>query len=415
MPALQSGDRQMRTSMLGEALTQRGHEVIWWNSTMNHRRKQKYFDRDTDIRCNSQFLIRLLNGPLYTRNISIRRYLNHLVVALRFLVRAHAETQPDIIFCSFPTPELAAAAVYYGRRKGVPVVVDIRDLWPDELYGQLPKGVVRLAARMLAIPMTLLARYATRSCLSITAISPSYLSWAHQRAGRSPGQNDRIFYFGYPCMTTPNDQLRAATAQLIRQGVNPQKKIFAFVGTFAQGIDIEAIVAAARELQTRNRNDIQVVIAGEGERKDWVVRNCQDLANAAYVGWQSRAGIEALLRLAWAGLGPYRAHSRVSLGNKIFEYASGGLPVLISLAGDARDLVETYDFGCFVRPEDGSAWATSMERYVDEPDMRNRQSSNARRFFSEKCDAERIYSDLSAFLEGLASTPNLRQSIHLEA
>ena len=118
MPAIEVGDRKMRTSLLGETLSGRGHEVIWWNSTINHRYKRKYFDRDTDVVWKPGFLIRFIDGPLYRRNISLRRYLNHLVVAYRFIRQIRRIAPPDIIYCSFPTPELAAAAVWYGRRVG---------------------------------------------------------------------------------------------------------------------------------------------------------------------------------------------------------------------------------------------------------------------------------------------------------
>ena len=399
MPAIHAGDRKMRTSLLGEELVRRGHSVIWWNSTVNHRHKTKYFEEDTDIDWQPNFRIRLLNGPIYHRNISLRRYVNHLVVAYKFLKRAKSEARPDFIYCSLPTPELAAAAVRYGRRAGVPVVVDVRDLWPDELHARLSSKYLRLMGRILTGPMSLATSYALKNSKGITAISPSYLAWAIRRSGGGHGDRDRIFYLGYPRLRAPTAESDAVKARFQELGLNPSSKIFLFVGTFTQGIDVEALVDAARELLRRGRGDIQIAIAGEGERKDWLVENSRQLSNIVFVGWQPRAGIEELLRMSWVGLGAYRRHSNVSLGNKIFEYASGRLPVLISLDGDARQLVEDNDFGAYVSPENGVEWATQIERYADDLNLRARQSANAAKFFASDCEAEAIYPRLAAFLE----------------
>ena len=46
--------------------------------------------------------------------------------------------RPDLILCSYPTIELSVEAVRYGRTHGIPVVLDVRDLWPDIVLDLLP-------------------------------------------------------------------------------------------------------------------------------------------------------------------------------------------------------------------------------------------------------------------------------------
>lgn len=404
MPVIDLGDRKMRTALLGEVLSDRGHEIVWWNSTINHRYKKKYFNEDTDLQWRPGFVVRMLDGPLYRRNISPKRYLNHLVVAYRFIRHVLRAAPPDIIFCSMPTPELAAAAVWYGRKVGRPVVIDVRDLWPDELTARISSPFIRRILSMMMAPMYWTAKYALRNANGITAISPSYLAWAQARAAPRDNAHDRVFYIGYPKLGPRDASAGETRRRLMELGVVPEQKIFLFVGTFTQGIDVEVMVSAARILAAAGRSDIQIVVAGEGERKDWLVENSQGLPNLVYVGWQSREGIQELLRLAWVGLGAYRAHSNVSLGNKIFEYASGALPVLISLEGDARQLIESNDIGCYVTAEDAPALATTILRYAEDTMLRDRQSRNAAAFFSAHCDAEAIYAELAEFLERLATS-----------
>ena len=44
-----------------------------------------------------------------------------------------------MIYVSYPIIEYAASAVKYGIKNHVPVIVDIRDLWPDIFNHNLPK------------------------------------------------------------------------------------------------------------------------------------------------------------------------------------------------------------------------------------------------------------------------------------
>ncbi len=58
------------------------------------------------------------------------------------------DTLPDVIHvCNVPI-ELCHAAVTYGRAKGIPVVIDVRDLWPDVYLEVIPQrfGLLRSVA-----------------------------------------------------------------------------------------------------------------------------------------------------------------------------------------------------------------------------------------------------------------------------
>jgi hypothetical protein len=79
--------------------------------------------------------LRLVHGPGYRRNLSIRRIIHNRIVAAAFRDEAARNPEPDIAFCTMPTPELAEKVVELGARESFPVVVDINDLWPDSYLG----------------------------------------------------------------------------------------------------------------------------------------------------------------------------------------------------------------------------------------------------------------------------------------
>jgi len=74
----------------------------------------------------------------YKKNVSIERIINHHILAYKFSKLAELEVQPDVVLCSYPTIELSLVATKYGKRKNVPVIIDVRDLWPDNFLDMVP-------------------------------------------------------------------------------------------------------------------------------------------------------------------------------------------------------------------------------------------------------------------------------------
>src|ERR1700682_190359 len=138
LPIDPGDSRLMRTGTLARFLCQAGHRVVWWTSTFNHVHKYHRFDSDRSVPVDTNLTIKLLHGIGYKRHVSLRRLIDHGIVARKFSTIARREARPDLIVASMPTLELAAAACAFGTRVGTPVVLDIRDLWPDAFTELLP-------------------------------------------------------------------------------------------------------------------------------------------------------------------------------------------------------------------------------------------------------------------------------------
>lgn len=109
-------DRPLRCGMLCERLVAAGHQVLWWASTFDHAHKRRRFDQSTTVTVTPGLTLRLLHGPGYRRNLSLRRLLNNRRVAAQFAREAAGrQAPPDLIFCSMPTPELAEKSIEFGR------------------------------------------------------------------------------------------------------------------------------------------------------------------------------------------------------------------------------------------------------------------------------------------------------------
>src|SRR4029078_10633911 len=129
------------------------------------------------------YQIQFVHSRGYRRNVSFERLRMYRTLEGRFRQLAARESPPDLIVAAIPSLEWASAAVEYGRMRDVPVVVDVRDLWPDVFLNAFPRGTRGLGQMLLGRYDRIAPRVCNRA-IALTAVSPSYLDWALGKARR---------------------------------------------------------------------------------------------------------------------------------------------------------------------------------------------------------------------------------------
>src|SRR5690606_36946884 len=92
--------------------------------------------------------------------------------------------------------ELCFGAERLAKKWGIPLILDVRDLWPDIFVEAVPRPLQWLASAVL-LPYFWMTRRALRSARALFAVSRDYLNWAVRRAGRSSSPDDGVFALGY--------------------------------------------------------------------------------------------------------------------------------------------------------------------------------------------------------------------------
>jgi glycosyltransferase involved in cell wall biosynthesis len=401
LPVVDGSFRDFRVGMLAESLVDYGHEIVWWASTFNHLNKKHRFDSSCTIEPRSGLQIRLLHGPGYGRNASLQRFLHHRVVANAFASEASkAPSVPDVIFCCLPTLELPEKAVAFGQEVGIPVVVDVRDLWPDHYLTLVPKRVRGLLKLALLSEFRRVRRI-MKGASGITAISNSFLTWALNYAERKKQPLDGVFPMGYPTSSSlPASKIKDKQEQLISAyKINSDHLIVTFVGTFCSSYALETVIEAARILDQAGQRDVQFILVGDGDNGRKLRSQAQGLCNVIFTGWFDQSSIFAILGISSVGLAPYHTNASMSLPNKPFEYMSGGLPLLSSLPGELETLIYGEKVGLQYQAEDVDSLVEKIRWFAARPDARRDMGTRARKLFDEQFSAEVIYPRLVQHLE----------------
>ena len=402
LPVVDGSFRDLRCGILSKALLSRGHQVLWWTSTFDHMRKRHRFVEPQSVQVQPGFQLRLLHGPAYQTNISLNRIRHNWAVAGAFQREASRwSDQPDILFVCVPTLELAERAIMYGKPRQIPVVLDVRDRWPDLYLTPFPRRLRGLARLAFASEFQRAARM-FRSATGLTAVSNSYLEWALGYAKRRQQAADGVFALGYsPPTATPAEVKTRAEQLRVEHRIRPGALVVAFLGTFGASYDLETVIRTAWTLEANGLFDVQIVLAGDGDAGLKLRDMARGLGNTIFTGWLDQMSMLALLSISSIGLTAYRDEALQSLPNKPFEYMAAGLPLLSSLRGELETLIRDEQIGLQYEAGNPNSLLERIAWLAANPDIRLAMGQRALQLFKQRYSADLIYPRLVSHLEGI--------------
>lgn len=406
LPSVSRQRRPMRTGMMARALIERGHEVTWWKSTFEHVSKTHCRDGAGFEEVAPGLTVGWLHSRGYRRHVSLARALDHREVGKHFAKVAPSRPAPDVIVCSYPIPELALAGVRFANRRGIPVVLDIRDWWPDALTYTLPR-VLRPVADVLLTPYARLGRAACRGATAITGITPAFVDWGLARAGRQRNGRDRDFPHGYDIPAVSETDAAAARAYWNELGVPDDKSrpTVVFIGSISRTFDFAPVLAAAR-LHGSSGDSAVFVLCGDGDRLQAVRGLAAGLSNVVFSGrWVGPAAIQELLRRATVGLVPLpdRPDFLATINNKTVEYLSAGLPIVVSPENSwVGHLAAEHGFGVCWNGRDARELAQVLAGLADDRECLVGMARRAGSYFRDHFDAGLVYPRFADYLEEVA-------------
>lgn len=398
--------RLLRSGLVANLLDARGHTVTWWMSTFDHANRRNRAQSDIETPFGTRGVIRMLHSPGYRASVSLRRLRDHARWGRAFRRRIAQAPRPDIIFCAYPTIEAAAVCAEFGRRHGIPVVLDLRDMWPD-IFSEYVPAPVRPLARWLLWPWHMRARAALQEATALFAITEEFLAWGLRLAGRERRRWDGAFMLAYPEFDEGSGNGSAeleAGEYWDRAGIKARGSFnVALVGSMTRRrFEMPTVVAAARLLQKEGAG-IKFVLAGDGGDLNHYRMLAQDCGNVIFPGWLSAARIRELLARSHVGLVPYRNTPDLvmSVPNKVGEYLAAGVPVATCLQGTLARLLARGDCGVSFGAHDPESLAARLrELRADEP-RRLELSAHARQVYLGELAAASVYGRLVERLEAM--------------
>lgn len=404
LPLFHPSDRQHRMGILARYLSDAGHSVVWWSSTFDHARKRHEVDGDRRIEVSPTFTYRLLRGASYGRNVSLRRIVDHWLIGRKLKRYVDTEARPDIIVCAFPSIELCDEATKYGKVAGVPVLLDIRDLWPDVMLDVVPSVVVPFGKAVLA-PYFRMARRACSQATGLLGITREFVDWGVRLAGRELGPADRWFPLANDVERPSEAEVESARNRWGALGLRDSDFIACFVGIMGTRrlLDLDTVIAAAKELR-HTAPTCKFVLCGTGDSFEHYQRAARGCDNVVMPGWVDRAAIWTLVRMASVGLIPgTNTFSLVmSYPNKTAEYLSAGLPIVSGIDGALSRLLAEWQCGVTYPEGNHAALAGAVRGLAEDRAGLDRMKAQSALLYRTEFDPAKVYASMVSHIEDVA-------------
>lgn len=326
--------------------------------------------------------IRVLRSWLYLARRSgfAPTIANNLSFAMTSAGHALARLGPvDVLIASSPPffPHLSGALI--SRVKRIPLVLEIRDLWPDYLVDLGMIGRRSLPGRGLFA----LERWLLRRADEVVVVTDPFKRRIESK-GVSP---DRITVIpnGVDLDFYKSTEAPPPVPALVRR--TPQEFLVGYVGNFGAGQGLGVMAGVAAMLKQEDPS-IRLVLAGDGPEREPVVDRILSAGvdTVTIQGPIQKAHTPAFYAACDACLVPLAPIPvfQETIPSKIFEVMACERPVVGCLGGEGRRLVEESGGGVVAPPGDarGIADAILSLRRAD-PAARRAMGASGRAYVAE--------------------------------
>jgi colanic acid biosynthesis glycosyl transferase WcaI len=397
----EAGATQTRAYEMAKNWVRLGHQVTILTEFPNHpsgiippEYKAKFYETSL-LEGINVLRVWVKASPIKTFNNRMLFYFSYMfnaIIAGLFLARG----KYDLLYVTSPPLFVGGAGLILSFIKRTPYVFEVRDLWPESAIalGEL--------TNQRAISMA-------------TKLEESCYRRASQVIVVTHGIYDRLVQRGIPNMKLcfiPNGAntdlftFSQIGRERIRQALGLEQKfiaIYAGIHGLAQGLD--TILETARLVQSIP--EIHILLLGDGPKKAEIVSmaNSYNLPNLTLLSEKPREQIPDYLSAADVAIVPLKKAEifKGALPSKIFDAWACERPVLLSIDGEARTVMESIDGGIFIPPEDPAKMADALLYLMKSPNERQKMGENGlvytRQNHSRAALAEKLILHLEKYIK----------------
>lgn len=313
-----------------------------------------------------------------------RRIINMISFAFVFFFAALFRRRPDVFIASSPHLFLAYVGLLVARIKRIPFVFEVRDLWPDSL---VKMGGVREGAVLNALTWMESQLYKkSDQIIVLTEHQRQYIA----DKGISLEKIDLIPNGVVVGSWTPDEEKRVEYRSKL--GVPQSDYVAIYTGAHGPANALEYVVQAGQHLPEKGYS---IVLIGDGPDKERLQNRLIELGlkNVHLLDPVPKAEIFDYTNAADFGIISL-ADNEVFRGarpNKLFDYTFLGKPIITTVDGEVRQIVESNHVGVFSGAENPKGLAEAileLSSYSDE--QLTEIKENGRAFIDREGDRQKL-------------------------
>ena len=308
---------------------------------------------------------------------AIKRMFNFVSYFFKALLAALRLPKPDVVVATSPQIFCGYVGVWYKRFRRVPLVIEIRDIWPESMEAVGAK-IPRLAYKALEMVERAMYRAADR----IVTVGEGYKARLLEKGVKAERMSiimngtDLAVYKPLP----KNEEL------LKKYGLDG-KFVVSYIGTVGMACGLEVVLESAEKFSRaeveKGRRDVIFVIVGDGAYRVQLEEEAKrrGLKNVVFTGRQPKSSMPDWIASSDASLVHLKASGLFTtvMPSKIFESAGCKRPIIMGVDGYAKKLVLDAEAGLDMKPESAESLIECINKLASDPELCKRLGENAYR------------------------------------
>lgn len=313
--------------------------------------------------------------------------------------------RPDVVIATSPQLLVGLSGWCIARWKRVPLVFEVRDLWPESLAAVGMGKSNSLLHRALGKIAGFLYRKSDR----VVVVTPAFEDFLVDHWD-VPREKISVIENGVETELFAPDPATELRRELGIEG----KFVVSYIGTMGMAHGLETIIAAATQLRDTNPR-IVFLMVGEGADKDRIVSLARErrLNNLRFVDQQPRENIPAYICASDACLVLLKKTDlfKTVIPSKMLEFMSCARPVVLGVDGQARKILEEARGGVAIEPENADALVSAVSALAANRDIAREMGRNGREHMIRKFSRQET---AARYIHVLQRMLNLPQSVPTE-
>ncbi len=307
--------------------------------------------------------------------------------------------EADVVFATSTPLTIIIPALAARLRRRVPLVFEVRDLWPD-----LPIAVGALRHPLAKAAARCLEWIAYHASTHVVALSPGMARGVMRRG--IPASNVTVIPNG--CDISLFD-VPAENGDWVRErlGLAPGQPLVVYAGTFGLVNGLAYLVDLAASMKDI-APEIRFLLVGSGAEADGLRARAERagiLGDSLWI-WppmpKSRVpGLMAAATIAVSTVIPLKALQDNS-ANKFFDALAAGKPVAVNHEGWQADLLRDSSAGLVLPADDPANAAVLLSNFLRDPYRLERASAASRRLAQDVFSRDLLAARLARVLEAAA-------------
>lgn len=361
-----------RSYEMGRRIAAEGHEVHIVTSRQGRQQvptKSGWYETQ-EAGMNVHWLI----NP-YSNKMSFQRRIRAFFSFAWKSMRKAASLGGEVVFATSTPLTIAIPALYASRKNRIPMVFEVRDLWPE---GPIAVGALKNPLSISAA--RLLERKAYFGSVHVVALSE--------------GMKEGVIATGYPeerVTVIPNSSDIDIFRVPPKTGLGFLKKyphlsggpLVSYIGTLGLINGVDYLVEIAKEMLNVNPT-VRFLIVGDGREKELVRNRAVELGVLRQNLWMMpqvpKREVPALLSASTVATSlvidmPHKKHNSA---NKVFDTFAAGKPLVINHGGWIADILQESGAGLVIPPRDAVSASRQIHKFIiNEETLRRAEISSA--------------------------------------